>query len=54
MEAAKKQSQFKANRRSLAGNSKHETLNPKQGHLTGYDFKKQSQFRKIKINVTFF
>jgi len=46
--ARKKQSQFKANRRVLAGNPKHEALNPKQLHFSEYDLKKQSQFVKGK------
>ena len=34
----------KAKCRPLAGNPKHEILNPKQAFLTECDFKKQSQF----------
>ena len=40
----------------MAGNPKHEVLNPKEWHLTEYDLKKQSQFagrldeRKQSVN----
>jgi hypothetical protein len=42
--AGQKTKPIKANRRPSAGNSKYETRNSKQRHLTDPYLKKQSQF----------